>query len=138
MAAKKKPRKTAKKSGRKSGDKSGVSLVTQPHGGAIRHGSQPGNTPGTGRPPSEVKARALGSFDERITILEGIADRTDAADADRIRAVDKLGKYGFADGVSRVEVRKALHATLDEIRAVLSPEVAEGLLASIKPHWSQL
>lgn len=32
-------------------------LVPARNGGAIRHGSQPGNTPGTGRPPDALKAK---------------------------------------------------------------------------------
>lgn len=31
-------------------------MVPQPHGGALRSGSLPGNTPGTGRPPNAVRA----------------------------------------------------------------------------------
>src|SRR5438552_3569816 len=49
-------------------------LVPQPHGGALRHGSQPGNAPGTGRPPSATRAALRRSLNERIPILEGIAD----------------------------------------------------------------
>ena len=40
----------AKKSGIKSGE-----IVPQPHGGALRVGSKPGNKGGTGRPPAAFK-----------------------------------------------------------------------------------
>lgn len=133
MAAKKRAKKAVRKTGRKTGV-----LVPQKHGGALLNGMAPNHVPGPGRPPSEVKARALGSFDNRLSVLEEIADDGAASNADRISAVDKLGKYGFADGVSRAEVRKALHATLTAIRDALSADVADGLLAAIKPHWSQL
>lgn len=51
-------------------------LVVPAHGrGAIRHGSEPGtNAGGTGRPPSIIRERLRGSFEERIAVLESIAD----------------------------------------------------------------
>jgi hypothetical protein len=70
-------------------------LVPQPHGGAIRRGAKKGNTPGTGRPPSEIRARLRGSFDERIKILEEIAESPESSASDRIRALDVLAKYGL-------------------------------------------
>jgi len=85
-----------------------------------------------------VIARALGSFDQRIPVLEEIADNTQAADADRIRAVDKLGKYGLADGISRADVRAALSDTVDAIRQAVDPAVADDLLATIKAFWKKL
>lgn len=48
-------------------------LVPQEHGGAIYRGGLPGNK-GGGRPKSVVKAACLRSFDERIPVLESIAD----------------------------------------------------------------
>jgi hypothetical protein len=54
-----------------------------------------------GRPPSEVRERCKGSFWERIAVLESIADNPKATSADRIRAMDTLGKYG---GLQRVDV----------------------------------
>jgi hypothetical protein len=80
----------------------------------------------------------LGSFDERIPVLEEIADNAAAADADRIRAVDKLAKYGLVDGISRADVRKALAATVEDIKRLVEPSVADGLLASIRLHWTAL
>jgi hypothetical protein len=66
---------TAKKAGKKSGPKSGNGqLVPQAHGGAIRRGSLPGNTPGTGAPPSLLRDKLRGSFAERTHIIEQIAD----------------------------------------------------------------
>lgn len=125
----------AKKAG-KSVEKS--VLVPARNGGMIRRGSLPGNTPGPGRPASEVIARALGSFDQRIPVLEGIADNEKAADADRIRAVDKLAKYGLVDGISRVDVRNALANTIDAIRHAVPPETADALLATIRGFWTKL
>jgi hypothetical protein len=65
----------AQRAGKKSGGKSGNGqLVRQPHGGAIRRGSLPGNTPGTGAPPSVLRDRLRGSFAQRVEIIEQIAD----------------------------------------------------------------
>lgn len=50
-----KGKKSVKKSVQKSVESG--SLVPARNGGAIRHGSLPGNTPGTGRPPDEVRAK---------------------------------------------------------------------------------
>ena len=129
-------RKTAKKSVKKSGKKSGE-LVAQPHGGAIRNGSEPGNTPGTGRPPSEVKRRALKAFDEKaLPVLEDLAV-TAAKDKDKIAAAAVLAKTGLSDAVSKTEVRKALAATLEDIRKLV-PDRADIILASVRPHWTAL
>jgi len=71
-------------------------LVPQAHGGALRNGSKPGeSSPGIGRPSSAVREHCRGSFEERIPVLEAIADGGhDATNSDRIRAIDLLGKYG--------------------------------------------
>lgn len=72
----------------------------QPHGGALNVGGTPGNRGGTGRPPSAVRARCLGSFDERIHVAEEIASSPAYEASDRLRALDLLGKYA---GLQKVE-----------------------------------
>ncbi len=42
--------------------------------GALRGGGKPGNRGGTGRPPSVIRERCRGSFEDRIAVLEEIAD----------------------------------------------------------------
>ena len=76
-----------------------IPLIPQKHGGALLSRGIPGNR--GGRPTSAVRAAAALAFDERIPVLEAIADNTDARDADRIRAIDLLGKLG---GVAHDEV----------------------------------
>lgn len=51
------------------------SLVPALNGGMIRHGSLPGNTPGTGRPPDAIRAqmRELGAA-KGIPFLEDVLD----------------------------------------------------------------
>ena len=72
-------------------------LVVPKHGrGMIRRGSRPGAVvPGIGRPPSAIRERLRGSFDERVAVLEDIADSNWESTADRIRAIDLLAKYGL-------------------------------------------
>lgn len=72
-------------------------LIPQEHGGALLPGGQPGQTPGTGRPPSAIRERCRGSFAERIPILEEIADDDDCKPSDRVKAMDVLAKYGGVD-----------------------------------------
>lgn len=111
-------------------------LVTQPHGGALRYGSEPGNTPGAGRPPSIVRARARSGFYDRIPTLEKIADNDKTAAADRIRAIAVLGKIGVDGGKVNVEeVRLRMRHTLDVIRAQLTPEDAHRVIEAIRPIW---
>ena len=70
-------------------------LLPQRHGGALRSGGKPGNRGGTGRPPSVIRERCRGSFEDRIVVLEEIADDAKTSAGDRIRALDLLGKYGL-------------------------------------------
>ena len=71
-------------------------MRTPSHGyGQLQVGGTPGNK-GGGRPRSAVRDAALLAFDERIPVLEEIADDKKAKPADRIRAVDALGKHGGA------------------------------------------
>lgn len=58
---------TAKTTGRRTGE-----LVPQQHGGALRNGGP--NRGGPGRPASALRDRLRGSFDERVAIIEEIAD----------------------------------------------------------------
>jgi hypothetical protein len=53
-----------------------IALVPQPHGGALRRGSLPGNTPGTGRLRDEVRENLVGlaqgkGFDFLNRLLDG-------------------------------------------------------------------
>ena len=85
---------------KKPGEKPGE-LVAQPHGGALRHGSQPGtNKGGTGRPPSAVRETLRMSFEQRIPILEAIVDCDEAKDSDRIKAAEVMARYGGVDKIA--------------------------------------
>src|SRR5438309_3227482 len=69
-------------------------LVPQAHGGAVYSGGVPGHRGGPGRPPSALRERLRGSFEDRVSVLEAIADDEEGDPQDRIRAVDVLAKYG--------------------------------------------
>ncbi|MEO7502995.1 MAG: hypothetical protein ABIW94_10205 [Gemmatimonadaceae bacterium] len=49
-------------------------LVPQPHGGALLKGGNDGNRGGRGAVPSLLRERLVGSFEQRIPVLERIAD----------------------------------------------------------------
>ena len=113
-------------------------LVVPPHGnGRLRHGSRKGNTPGTGRPSSAIRERLRGSFEERIEVLEEIADDPRQTPADRTRAIDLLAKYGLGTlkEVSTEDVRDKLRETISLIRAELPRDHAENLLERMRTIW---
>lgn len=122
---------------RKRTEKS-AELVVQPHGGALWGKDHRGRkvVPGTGRPPSEIRKRLRGSFDERVKVLEEIADSSDD-DGDRIKAIDLLAKYGLGtvQEVSVEDVRDRLTRTVAEIRGALTEEQANVVLERIRPIW---
>ncbi len=87
---------------RKRGKKSESKAVARTRGGPFVPGPDPrrgrGPKPGApnaGRPPSVIRERCRGSFEDRIAVLEEIADDARANAGDRIRALDLLGKYGL-------------------------------------------
>lgn len=98
----------------------------------------PGNRGGIGRPPALVRERLRGSFEQRVTILEEIADDPTVAPSDRIRAIDLMGKYGIGQirelGVD--EVRDKLQTTVAIIRETLAPAIAEPLLSRLRSVWN--
>lgn len=85
--------------------KTATKTATSPlSGGVIPLGAHPGNTGGkkgrSGRPPSKVRDACRLAFSQRLKVLKQIADNPDEDAADRIRAVDTLGKYG---GIQKIE-----------------------------------
>lgn len=90
------------------------SIWPDPSGGGLREGAtghanlqtgNPGNLGGDGRPASRVREAATLEFEKRIPLLGELADNTDVATPDRLRAVDLLGKYGPG---TRREIEHAL------------------------------
>ena len=114
-------------------------LVVPKHGrGMIRRGSRPGEVvPGTGRPPSAIRERLRGSFDERVAVLEDIADSDMESTGDRIRAIDLLAKYGLGTlkEISSEQVQQRLRDTIDLIRRRLPEAEANALLTEMREVW---
>ena len=127
-------------------------LRPQAHGGALRNGGP--NRGGTGRPPSVIRQRLRGSFEERIAVLEAIADgeavervrlpsgeetdtRKSAAVSERLKAIDLLAKYGLGTTkeLSIEHVRDRLQQTIRVITQTLPKEQAERLLSRLEPVW---
>ena len=115
-----------------------VERVPQKHGGALLAGGQPGNRGGLGRPPSALRERLRGSLEERVAVLEEIADDPDALDRDRIKAVDVLGKYGLGTvrEVTVEDVKEKLRQTLELLKQELDPDEADRLIGRLKRIWT--
>lgn len=56
--------------------------------------------PGPGRPPSAIREQCRGSFADRIRVAEQIIDSPHASDADKLRGLDLLARYG---GLAQME-----------------------------------
>lgn len=111
-------------------------LVPQPHGGALLSGGVPGNKGGTGRPPSTIRRRLRGSFEDRIPTLEKIADgEVKATAAERISALKLMAQIGFGPQVSTEDVRQRLGETLDAVERICDQDTAEKLLRSLRGIW---
>jgi hypothetical protein len=131
------------KTARKTAKLPKPALVAQPNGkGALYAGGVPGNRGNrhaVGPPASVIRERCRGSFDQRVPILEQIADGSFQADpSDRLKAVDILGKYGL-DARTQMgvdEVKERLRATLTILREELGPAVAERIIQRIRGEWA--
>ena len=133
--------KGASKNSEKNSD---LKLVVPKHGrGALLTGGKPGNRGGPGRPPSAIRKKCQDSFEERVPILESIADNDEARDPDRIKAVEVLGKYGGVDKIaltleeqpegvpSPEELRERKALLLERIQRIKRVEDIEELMVSI-------
>jgi hypothetical protein len=106
------------------------------NGGLLRVGN-PGNK-GGGRPKSEVKAALRLSFEQRIPVLEQIADNPSEQAKDRIRAVVALGQHSDlpepdqSDISQHPEARRFLAAVHMAITQECSAEVAERIRTRIE------
>ena len=141
-------------------------LVQQPHGGALRHGSQPGtNAGGSGRPPHALRGILRGVLEDGIGTLQRILGgevvlrirrvcehcgkeptKQGKEEVKRIvptvdqmlRAIEISARHGLAQLVSIDDVRQSLLETQATIRELLPQEKADELLQRIAPHWRKL
>jgi hypothetical protein len=91
--------------------------VTRPgaNGGRLKTGNL-GNRGGPGRPPSEIRQLCAEKFYKHVPKAEAILRSKQSSDADKLRALDLLGKYG---GLQKIET-----ATRDETLEDLLREAA--------------
>lgn len=83
--------------------------------------------PGPGRPPSLIRASMREALDKRLHILADIADDPSVSPAERMKALDLLGKYGMgttsaivdAEGNDAPPPRPASPQELAQLVAVL-------------------
>jgi hypothetical protein len=106
------------------------------NGGRLLTGN-PGNGGGPGRPPSQIREQLRGSFEQRIRVLETIADSAVGDDADRMRAIDMMAKYGLGtENEVRLVGFTGAQIAFDHIRKCirsrLEPELAESVLQDIR------
>lgn len=106
----------------KRGDKGGPVLVPQKHGGALLSGGQKGQTPGTGRPKSEVRqaAREIGYAALQALAVKQAEGKLSDSDVARL---GELGmKYGMGEAapeaVADAEVVARIFRYLKEERGI--------------------
>jgi hypothetical protein len=114
-------------SGENSGEKDGRKLIPQPHGGALVSGGRKGQKGGTGRPLNVIRATMRQAFDERIPILQRIADDEEATVPDRLRALDMLAKYGLGTTPPTTDgpAPEPQRMTVTLVRRLISPDGTE-------------
>jgi len=137
-------------------------MVSPLNGAVCPTGAHPGNTGGkkgrSGRPPALVRQACRDGFDARIPTLEAIADGaaplTETCPkcghvggtmflpvieiADRLSAIDKLGKYGLGErgnAIDRDSVEESLRQQRTIIRDSLPKDAAAALLKRIAAVW---
>jgi hypothetical protein len=95
-----------------------------------------GGTKSPGRPASSIRRALRRGLAKRIPILEQIAD-TDEKSADRLKALDLMGKYGLGTEkhITHDDVRERLQATIEIIRNSPNTRDAEALIKEIEPAW---
>ena len=116
-----------------------IPLIPQKHGGALLSRGVPGNR--GGRPTSAVRAAAALAVDQRIPVLEAIADDPEGRPADRVRAVDLLGRLG---GVAKDEPipNELVRLLAMDVGAVArsadfgGTDDAEGFLSHVYDRWA--
>jgi len=105
-----------------------VTTKTGGNSGQFKPGDDPrrgvGKAGRSGRPPSVIRQKLRGSFEDRIKVLESIADDKKASKADRMRALDLMAKYGMgttstATDTEGNDVPRAGKLTDEEIKAEL-------------------
>ena len=93
-------------------ENSAENTATRESNGGLLLSGNPGNS-GGGRPKSEVRAACADGFDKRIPLLQAIADNDTLNPAERLKALDLLGKYGGLQQVDNTSGDKPLPTPVD-------------------------
>ena len=111
----------------------------QSHGGALRTGNV-GNRGGPGRPPSKLRSICRQMAGRRLSILGEISSKkSKASNADKIRAVDVLLRYGMGDGsINVADVRSCLREQSEILYERLDADTANALNAAFREIWAKL
>ena len=112
----------------KSGEKSGGELVPQPHGGAIRNGSAPGNTPGPGRPKGVVRDQLAGVLEDRVPVVAAIADG-EAVRKTRVPLSSLLRHARCPECDGKFEAKEGVAVPMVEIEGLISATPGERIKA---------
>jgi len=108
-----------------------TAMVQQPHGGAIQKG-------GNRRPKEPTAADVRALCRKRFYRLVPAANRKARKaekDADQLRAMELLARYGMGDTVSLSDLRLALSATMDVLDEVLPTDLAVAVKQRLGPIW---
>jgi hypothetical protein len=112
-------------------------MVRQSHGGALRNGGT--NRGGPGRPPSKLRAICRKMAGTRLQVLGEISSKkSNAKNADKIRAIDVLLRYGMDRSIDIADVRDALHEMSELAYEMLPKEQADAFLAACGPIFKRL
>jgi hypothetical protein len=130
-----------------NGPDKGVTLVPQPHGGALKPGGTIGNRGGHGRRPDRIKRLAQKLLLPRLHILAHIADGTSVAlgeeglkfvaptPGERTAAIRALKEIGMGETGSVSDVRERLKRQVAVIRGQ-DTWTQEELLVALTEVWA--
>lgn len=114
-----------------------VTRRPQPHGGALLVGGNPGNKGGQGAVPSELRRRLVGSFADRVGVIEQVADgvpirrvRVSLAEVLRFAVCPKCGEElekTASDPASMIEFEATESASARDRLAALDLAAKYGL-----------
>ena len=120
-----------------AGQSTAMEKIRQSHGGALNAGGTRGNK--GGRPPSKLRAMCRKMAGSRLQVLGQISSKkSKASDADKIRAVDVLLKYGVGGSAINVaDLRRALHEMSELAHEMFPKDQADAFLTACGPIFQR-
>lgn len=130
------PRKPAPNKAPKATNKSvtkSAPMVPGRNGGMIRHGSLPGNTPGTGRPPNALRDAMRGDLDK---LLPGLWKKYEDEEIDALEFANFLAKYGLGtkDELNLADdprVKRTIQRVAELVLEIAGPEAHATIAARL-------